>query len=416
VAKMKLTAAAVARAKAPSSGQTDYFDMAYPGLALRVTAKGVKSWTYHARVRGKLKRATLGRYPDLTLAEARKQAGETAEMMHRGDDPTEAKRKARRAASQPIRDTVAAVAAEWLKRDQAGNRSKDEVRRIFDRDVLPLWGELGIKDIGRREVIELIDGIVDRGAPTMARRIHAHLHRMFRWAVGRAVIEANPMADLPKPGGEKPRDRVLSDTEVAEVWRATDALGYPFGPLIKLLVLTGARRDEIGSLTWQEIDFDEAAIRLEGGRTKNGVPHVIPLSPTSLDVINAIPKVELGEGEPGYVFTTTRRSAVSGWSRAKRQVDELVIDGRRRGAVGSGTDSECVEALAPWRLHDLRRTVATGLQRLGFRLEVIESVLGHVSGSRAGIVGVYQRHDFIDDKCAALAAWGLHVAECVVSK
>ena len=412
MAKMKLTAAAVERAKAPSAGQIDYFDMAYPGLALRVTAKGVKSWTYHARVRGKLKRATLGRYPDLSLAQARKQAGETAEMMHRGDNPTEEKRKARRAASQPIRDTVEAVAAEWLKRDQAGNRSKDEVKRIFERDVLPLWGGRSIKDIDRREVIELVDGIVDRGAPTMARRVHAHLHRMFRWAVGRGVIEANPMADLPKPGGEKPRDRVLSDTEVVEVWRATDALGYPFGPLIRLLVLTGARRDEVGSLTWSEIEFNADVIRLEGVRTKNGVPHVIPLSPTSLEVIKAIPKVEPGEGAPRYVFTTTGRSAVSGWSRAKRQLDDLVDKGRRGGDCTEGA----VQALEPWRLHDLRRTAATGLQRLGFRLEVIESVLGHVSGSRAGIVGVYQRHDFVDEKRAALAAWGSYIAECVGSE
>ena len=132
----------------------------------------------------------------------------------------------------------------------------------------PLWGYLAVSDIGRRDALDLIDGIADSGAPVMARRVHAHLHRFFRWAVGRGIIEANPIADLPKPGGETKRDRVLSDDELARVWKAAGDLGWPFGPATQLLILTGARREEIGALRWGEIDADGAQIKLEGSRTK----------------------------------------------------------------------------------------------------------------------------------------------------
>jgi integrase len=240
-------------------------------------------------------------------------------------------------------------------------------------------------------VIELIDGIVDRGAVTYARRVHAHLHRLFRWSVGRGILPLNPMADLPKPGGVTERDRVLGDTELAPVWRAAVAMEWPFGPIFQLLILTGARREEIGALRWSELDGN--VIRLTGARTKNAEPHTIPLSPPAMAVLDRLPRILGSE----FVFTTTGgRTAVSGWSKAKRLLDEAVVKLNKR-------------PLPDWRIHDLRRTTATGLQRLGVSLQVIEAILGHVAGSRAGIVGVYQRHRFEADKAAALAAWADHV-------
>ena len=183
--RMKFTTAAIERLKPPRGGQTDHFDTAYPALALRVTAHGVRSWVYFGRVHGKIKRATLGRYPDLSLLQARRKAGETADSMRQGIDPAAAKRAARNA----VRDSFAAVADEWLKRDQSKNRSHAEVKRVLERDVKPAWDGRLITSITRRDVIELIDVLVDRGAVSHARHVHSYLHRLFRWCVGRGIIE-----------------------------------------------------------------------------------------------------------------------------------------------------------------------------------------------------------------------------------
>lgn len=389
--KMKFTAAAIERLKPPATGQTDYFDAAYPALAMRVTANGVRSWVYFGRVHGKIKRATLGRFPDLSLAKARQKAGETADAMRQGVDPAAAKRAAR---SAP-KDHFEAVADEWLKRDQAANRSYGEVKRTIDRDVKPAWKGRPVSSIGRRDVLELIDKIADRGAETLARRVHAYLHRMFRWCVGRGIVEANPVADLPKPGAIVKRDRVLTDDELRKVWNAADTIGWPFGRAAQLLILTAARRDEITRLQWSEIEGDR--IELKGERTKNGEPHSIPLSPQARAIIDSAPRI----ADCPFVFSTTGTTPVSGWSKAKDLMDDKIAE----AAGGNRLD--------PWRLHDLRRTAATGMQRLGIGLQVVEAVLGHIAGSRAGVVGVYQRHTFDAEKRAALDAWALHVAGIV---
>lgn len=392
--RIKFTAATVEKLKPPSQGQIDYFDAAFPALALRVTARGVRAWVYFGRVHGKIKRATLGRYPDLGLMQARRKAGQTADAMRQGVDPAAAKRAARNA----VRDGFATVADEWLNRDQRKNRSHDEVKRVIDRDVKPFWNGRLITSITRRDVIELIDAIADRGAVTYARRVHAHLHRLFRWCVGRGIIEINPMADLPKPGTATKRDRTLKDSELALVWTAASDVGWPFGPAIQLLILTAARRDEVQALRWSEI-FDDR-IELAGSRTKNGQPHTVPLSIPAVILIASLPRVDKSE----FVFTTTGKTPVSGWSKAKKRLDECIAknNGGRK--------------LQAWRIHDLRRTAATGLQRLGISVQVIEAILGHLSGSRAGVVGIYQRHSFNDEKRAALNGWARHVSLVTGSK
>ena len=405
--RKKLTAASVERIKPPSTGRIEYFDVALPALGLRVSARGVKSWVYLGRVNGKQRRVTLGRWPAMSLKEARKAAGEAAEAMREGHDITAEKRAAAILEAEPDRDLVETVIADWFKRDQAGNRAKAEVIRMVNKDVLPFWRGRRIQEITRRDAIEVIDRVVDRGAPIMARNLHAHLHRMFRWSKGRGIIETNPIADLPKPGVATPRTRVLDDGELRLVWKAAEAIGWPFGPLVRLLVLTGARRGEIGEARWREVDMDGAAIRLEGERTKNGEPHTIPLSMPALAIIGALPRIASGEdAASNYVFTVTGKSPVSGWGRAKAILDAKVDALRIEAAGGS---AETVAPMPGWRFHDIRRTVATGLQRLGHRLEVIEAVLGHIGGSRSGIVGVYQRYGFDDEARAALEAWGAHV-------
>jgi hypothetical protein len=257
-----LTVAGVARIKPPKTGQVDYFDAGFNGLALRVSYGGAKRWVYFFRLHGKLKRMSLGRFPAMSLPEARDAWRAARAAVEKGENPAHIK--------PTEADGFAAIAEDWLKRDQARNRSVADVRRTIERDVIPAWGDRPIAGITRRDVMELIDGVADRGAVTMARRLHSHLHRLFRWCVGRGILEANPMADLPKPGSAVKRDRVLADGELAAVWKATEKLGWPFGPAVRLLILTAARRDEIGALRWAEIRGNEIRLPAEPRAARSG--------------------------------------------------------------------------------------------------------------------------------------------------
>jgi integrase len=379
-----LTAASVMRIKPPESGQVEYFDQGFPGLALRVSYGGGKSWVFFYRHAGKLRRMTLGTYPALGLAEARQAWRDARTESAQGRDPARSRK-----VGKPATD-FESVAREWLQRDQAKNRTVRQVTLVVEGEMLPLWGHRPIADIGRRDVLDLIDSIADRGAVTMARRVQGYVHRLFRWAVGRGIVEKNPAADLPRPGAETRRERVLTDTEITSIWKAADE--WPFGAIYRLLLLTGARRGEIGDLRWAELDKEE--IKLDGARTKNGKPHVIPLSKAAQAVTSELHRVAGTE----LVFGISK--SAGGYDRAKERVDAKI-------AAMMGAQ------LPPWRLHDLRRTVATGLQKLGMNLQVIEAVLGHVSGSRSGVVGTYQRHSFDAEKRAALEAWGAHVSALV---
>ncbi len=387
-----LTEAGV-RAYRPGDQRYEVPDGLLPGLRLIVQPSGVKSWAVRTRINGRTAKVTLDRYPTLDLKEARKRARKVLEAAGEGADPRAKKG-----------DTVEAAVADWLKRDQGGNRGHDEVKRIFDRDVLPRWGSRPLSKIARRDAVQAVDALVDRGSVTAARRLHAHLHRFFRWSVGRGLIDANPMADLPKPGRENPRDRWLADDELAEVWRAAEAMAYPFGSFVRLLILTAARAGtNVGSgtgllkLRWSEVDLEANVIRFPAERMKMDEAHVVPLSPQARALLEGLPRRKVGDEDSPWVFTTNGKAHFSGVSKAKAQLDAKM------------------KPMPAWRLHDLRRTVATHLQRMGHRLEVVEEVLGHVSGTRAGIVGVYQRHRFEDEKRAALEDWGRHV-EAILSE
>lgn len=395
IPKLLLTDAAIGKLKPPESGLTDWFDTKRPGLSLRISHTGLKIWTYHYRFEGKQRRATLGHYPKarglpgMTLADARAAAASIRDKAKGGDDPAPPKPEPTAAAGD-VDDSFEKVAEKWLKLDQAKNKSVKEVNRVIGVYALPHWRDKPMRDITRRDAAALIDGIALRGAETMARRVHAHLHRLFEWAVGRGIVEANPFAKLPKPGQEIARDRVLDDDELIAVLKAARETPFPFGSAIQLLVYTAARRQEIGELKWSElIDY---GIHFEGVRTKGGKPHDIPLSAPARAIIDGLPRMVGCD----FVFSTTGKSAVSGWSRAKRLLDLKIGD--MRGAP-----------IPPWRFHDLRRSVATGLEKLKVPIAVTEAVLAHTSGSKSGVTGVYQRHDYRDEKRAALAAWGRFV-------
>lgn len=380
--KLALTDAALQRLKKPPEGQVEYFDRGYPGLALRISYGGSRTFGYYYRYAGKLRRMTLGVYPSMTLANARDAWRKAREEVAAKRDPARAR------ANETGATDFSGVFEEWLRRDQSENRSLPRIKRFIEQDVLPAWGARQIGEIGRRDVLDVIDAVADRGAIVRARRLQAHLHRLFVWAVGRGIVESNPLANLPKRGSETARKRVLTNDELTQVWRAAETVGGPFGSALHLLILTGARRAEIGKLRWSEIVDD--AIHLPAERTKNSEPHIIPLSTAAKAVLNSVPRLSGSD----FVFSFDGKKPIAAWSRAKDRIDELA-------------------PLPAWVIHDIRRSVATGLQKLKVPLTVTEAVLGHVAGSRAGIVAVYQKHDYLEEKLAALEAWGAHVTALV---
>jgi integrase len=375
VMKKHLTDAAIQRQKLPEEGVLEVFDLGYPGLALRIGYGGAKSFEVYYRVGGKLKRTTLGRWPEVSLAAARDAWRKTRESIARGETPD-------KKATAMMFDSVV---EEWLRRDQSKNKasSQYQVHRSLEADLLPAWRGRRVDEITKRDVIELLNSIADRGAPIMARRVQAYVRRFFRWCMEQDILKADPTVGMTRVGNGKSRERVLSDDELVSVLRATDSIGA-FGPVVRLLVLTGMRREEATALRWSEIDGN--TITLEGSRTKTGAPHIVPLPPPAKALLDSMPRIVGSD----FVFTTTGEKPISGWSQPKIKLDSV------SGVTG-------------WRIHDLRRTVTTGMQKLGITLQTVEAVLGHTSGSRGGIVGVYQRHDFCNEKRTALEAWGKYV-------
>lgn len=396
------------------------------GLYLVVQPSGVKSWALRYRFGGQPKKLTIGPYPAVDLAAARKRAQGAIGDVANGKDPA-AEKAAIRAAAKAEReaetDKVERVVETFIER-YAKTKTRDwrDTQGMLNNEVGARWKGKRLSQITRAHVSDMLDAIIDRGAPVRANRVFAQLRKMCNWAIARGIIERNPCQGLSAPSPEMKRDRVLSDDEVRLVWRAANASGWPFGPIVKLLLLTGARRDEVAGMRWSELDLDGKVWALPVARTKNKREHQVPLSDSAVSIIKSLPRTERRiEGADGRIslrqvdllFSTTGETNVSGFTRAKQKLDASIQNLLRKDAEQRGADPKEIEPLPHWTLHDLRRTVATGLQRLGVQLEVTEAVLNHVSGSRAGIVGIYQRHSFADEKRAALTAWAEHVMEIV---
>jgi integrase len=262
------------------------------------------------------------------------------------------------------------------------------------------WTDKPISEIARRDVIAVLDKIVDRGSPVTANRLRAHLNTLFRWAKGRDMIEANPLDGTRPPAPERPRDRVLTELEISLLWRASGEIGFPFGPLYRLLLLTGQRLREVAEMTRREVAGGEWTI--PGARTKNGDQHVVPLSPDALAILEAMPRIGAQ-----LIFTTNGDAPVSGFTRAKDRLD---------AAIAKIVEAEGLDPVPAFTIHDLRRTAATGMAGLGFPPHIVEAVINHRSGTRRGVAGVYNRFDYADEKRRALEAWARRVAEIVAGR
>jgi integrase len=305
-----------------------------------------------------------------------------------GKDPraivaaAEAAETARKRAAQE--NNVAAVVEEFIKRKVSQLRSP-EPGRLLRQEILPLWGDQPLADVRKRDIITLLDGIVDRGAPVAANRTLSAIKQLFAWAVDRDLLEASPAATVKKPTKEEPRGRNLTDEEIRGLWKVCDMIGWPFGQIVQLLMLTGARRGEIGDLEWKEIDRDNRVILIPASRYKTRIDHAVPLSDWAMAIIDAPPKV----GGSEFVFTVTGRKPVVGHDKAKERIDLL---------MPAGTPH--------WTVHDVRRTVRTRLSRLTGP-DTAERILGHVL---AGDRKTYDCHNYLPEKRQALERWAAELA------
>jgi integrase len=280
----------------------------------------------------------------------------------------------------------------------------DEDLKVIPGGLAERWHDKPVAEIDGHDVFALIEDVRHRGIPGRARRVegttdalaqvfHARLSSFFGWLQSRRRIETNPVAGVAAPDGPEARDRVLTDAEVVKLWRATDEVGEPFGAIFKLLTLTGARLNEIAQMRWAELSEDGTTIHLPAERVKNKRAHDVPLSPLAQSIIADVARI----AGSAFVFTLTGRTPVSGFSKAKKRLDAEMN-------------------IAPWRTHDIRRSVASGLQRLGVPLPVTEKILNHASGSFGGIVGVYQRHDYETERRVALERWADHISSIITGE
>jgi integrase len=403
----KLTDLFVERVAGPAKGRLEYFDASFPGLALRVTDKGAKSWCVFYRIDGRLRRFTIGSYPAVKPADARREAQSALDRVRAGGDPTDDKR-IRRERRTPETETFGAVLADYLEKHfKPNNRESSylETKRAIEHDALPKWRKRPIGSITRRDVIDLVDEIIARGARVQANRTLARLKTFLKWAVQKERLTVSPIADMELPTEEQARDRVLNDDELRWLWASCDEIGWPFGPLVRLLILTAQRRDEVAGMPWRELDLANKTWTIPRERTKNDLVHEVQLCDTAVTILESMPHIA---GAAGLIFTTTGDTPVSGFSRTKRRLDAAMLAAKQK-ALGKHK----VDAIPPWTLHDLRRTATTGMAKLNIPPHVVDRVLNHTSGTIRGVAAIYNRFAYLDERRAALEAWGRYVDNLV---
>ena len=371
-----------------------------PGLYFVVQPSGAKSWAVRYRHNGRSRKHTLGPYPRLSLKAARELGGKALRVTAEGRDPAYERQEARVEQSEiksafvdflenhtrkkngdPVRESTRRERARLfgLKRDPAGGWI------ATGNGVLKRWKGRNLDSITKDDVRELLRETAKSG-PILANRVLDSLKTFFIRCVKDGKLAKSPCDGIDPPSPKKSGERVLSDDEIGLVWQAAEKMG-PFGFVVQLLILTGQRRGEVAGMERQELDLAKRLWALPPARVKNNKRHTVPLSPQTLAVIERAPRI----GDR-FVFTTNGNTPASDFGKNKRRLDAMLPAN-----------------MPPWCLHDLRRTCASGMARLGVSLPVTEKVLNHISGSFSGIVSVYQQHDFADEKRQALESWAAHV-------
>ena len=371
------------------------------GFALRVTKAGGKAFVLrYSGSDGKRRLKTIGPWPTWSLTAAREEAARLRREIDIGGDPLEAERPRAVALERAKETTVTALVEAYDRAHLSKRRYGPQARRFLDRFAIPAWGDRPVQEITRADVKTLLREIVDAGTPVTANRVLAAVRAFFNWCAAEDYVERSPAEGIKAPAEETPRDRALSDDEIRWLWKATEKVGYPFGPMARLLLLTGQRLREVAEMTDAELRGD--AWTLPAARAKNKRDHAVPLSAAVQAELGALPRTD---GSP-FLFTTTGKTPVSGFKTGMARLREAMTE------VAEKEADEPVE-IPHWTFHDLRRTCATGMAQLGIPIHVTEAVLNHKSGTVSGIAAVYNVHDYAAEKRHALDAWANRVLNLV---
>lgn len=366
----------------PASGQVQYADGKLPGFGVRVSSSGAKMFYLSYRVYGRSRRLMIGRYPYVSLADARAKAHEALSALEKNTDP-----QGQKTNDAGFTTTVGTFVETHCKRH---NRpaTATETERLLRTVFVPRWHERPLETIKRGDVVAVLDALVLADTPSAANHAFAAIRKFFNWCVARGRLEVSPCYGLGLPAKASSRDRVLTDHELSTLWRAAGTMGYPFGTIFQLLALTGQRRGEVLGMAWRELDLKQGLWTMPGSRTKNGEAHLVPLTPAVVEILKLVPRKS-----PDLVFPARGMpdTPFVGTSTGKRELDATAD-------------------LHDWTLHDLRRTAATGMARLGVFPHVVERILNHVSGSFGGVAGVYNRFQYVEEMRAALTLWADHIA------
>ncbi len=404
--RRKLTDATVKNAKPPAKGRLEIFDALVPGLALRITDKGARSWSLMYRVGPKgqrrQRRLTLGNAKVMMLPEARAAAREALQLAAKGTDPAEAKEQS----GENDQRTFAALAELYLARQRKNTRpsTHTEAKRIIDRDLCPALGNRPITSITRADVDAVIDVVENRGATTQVNRVQRAVRAVFNFAVDQEWLSSSPLARMKRRLKERARDRVLADDEIRWFWKGCDKLGWPFGPLFQLLLLSAQRRAEVANLEWRELDLTKRTWLIPRERTKSDRAHEVALSALAVEILSSLPRTS-----PQYVFSLSGHP-VCGFNKGKKRLEQH-MDALRRKELGLPEHAAPIEN---WSLHDLRRSATTHMaERLKIGPHIVDKILNHNSGTIRGVAATYNRAELLDERRAALEAFGRYIASLV---
>jgi integrase len=429
LARTALTALAISKLKATAkSTRREKYDAIVPGFGVRVTAEGSKSWifVYVSPTTRKRRRFTMGPVLGNDLETARQTAVELRNKVREGIDPAEEAETAKAQANAAIEAAAeaakvtatydfCAVVEQYVKRGLAKKRRGWEVERIIDRELIPHWGNRQITEITAEDIEERIEALVDAEKPEAARRLFEIIRRIFNWSLAqprykKVLLDRSPAdrmraADL--IGDKVRRKRVLTNDELRALWRAAERSGYPFGGLVKVLLLTALRRNEAANAQWAEFDLVNQQWTIPPSRMKGNAPHVVPLTADMIALIEALPRFA-GDGD--FLFSTgDGKRPTSGFSKMKRRLDGLVLAELREIAEARGQDPATI-TLDPWRLHDIRRTVRTHLSALPVPQVVRERILAH---AQRGLDDIYDQYDYLEEKRQALELWSARLRRIV---
>lgn len=384
---LKFTEQAVAEARAPASGRLELWDEALPGFGLRVSGSGRKSWQVMYRAAGRKRRMTLGRYPALSLEIARDAAEDALREVARGRDPA-----AERASMTGGALTFEAFAKAYLERHaKPKKRSWAADARMIERDLLPAWRRRPAETITRRDVIELLERKLQRGHPYAANRRLALIRKMFAWGLEVDLVPATPVVAVRAPAREARRERVLDAAELAALWRAWEQIGWPFGPLCKLMLLTAQRRGAVAGLRLADIALAGQVWTLPREAAVDGRAHEVPLSSLAVEILTSLPR-----RDSRYVFPAR--------GHPERPVSGFSVAARRMAALSG---------VAGWRLDDLRRTAVAGMACLGAPPHVLERILGRAPALAAEVAAAADPGAELEARRQALEAWARQVQEIV---